>query len=94
MGTVAHTDMARPARATNTLESCIRGYHVYKDVWTTTVGEELQCARESDSSTNHYVVVILSDNEKIGHVLRKISRVRALFLEQNGEILCTIVGSQ
>ena len=31
-GTVAHADMARPSRATYTTESCVRGYHVYKDV--------------------------------------------------------------
>ena len=26
--------------------SCIRGYHVHKDVWTAAVGETLVCQRE------------------------------------------------
>ena len=25
------------------IDSVIRGYHVYKEVWTSTVGEELNC---------------------------------------------------
>ena len=25
---------------------CIRGFHVYKDVWDAVVGEELECERE------------------------------------------------
>ena len=27
----------------------IRGYHVYKEIWEAAVGEELQCARETDN---------------------------------------------
>ena len=27
------------------VESCVRGYHVYKDIWTASVGEELSCLR-------------------------------------------------
>ena len=27
-------------------ESCIRGYHIYKDIWSSTVGEHLICERE------------------------------------------------
>ena len=27
-------------------DSCIRGYHVYKEIWQAAVGEELECDRE------------------------------------------------
>ena len=28
------------------LDSCVRGYHVYKDLWNVTPGETLTCIRE------------------------------------------------
>ena len=65
--------------ATFTVESYIRGYHIYKDIWDTTIAEELRCARESDSSNDCYAVAV-----------RK--KVCALFLECNGAITCTITG--
>ena len=30
-------------------DSVIQGYHVYKEVWTSTVGEELNCRCERDN---------------------------------------------
>ena len=36
---------------------CIRGCHVYQEIWTAAVGEELVCEREPDNSHNRYVVV-------------------------------------
>ena len=77
------------------MEIYVRGYYddVCKDVWTATVGEELQCARESGNSTDLYTVAILKDNEVVEHIPQTISRMCALlmFLEQNDEIVCTIV---
>ena len=35
-----------------TAENCVRSYHLYKDIWDATVGEELECVRESDNPTN------------------------------------------
>ena len=29
-----------------TVESCIRGYHVYKEIWESIIGEKLNCFRE------------------------------------------------
>ena len=28
------------------MESCIRGHHIYKDIWTSVVDEEFSCRRE------------------------------------------------
>ena len=28
------------------IPSCVRGYHVYKDIWVAAVGELLMCSRE------------------------------------------------
>ena len=32
--------------------SCMRGYHVYKDVWTPAVGKTLVCQRESENAND------------------------------------------
>ena len=34
------------------LSSCIRGYHIYKDAWTSSIGEMLDCERET---ANHHI---------------------------------------
>ena len=84
--------MAASSRATFTLKSCVRGYHVYKDIWDATIGEELECARESENPADRYAVAMKKDNETVGHVPRTMSRFCALFLEHNGGILCTVTG--
>ena len=84
--------MASSLRATFTVESYVRGYHIYKDIWDATIGEKLQCARESDNSNDHYAVAVRKNDAVVGHVPRKISRVCVLFLERNGAITCTITG--
>ena len=30
-------------------DTCVRGFHVYKDVWRPVIGEELRCQREEDN---------------------------------------------
>ena len=36
---------------------CNRGYHVYQEIWTAAVDEELVCEREPDNSHDRYAVV-------------------------------------
>ena len=43
---VAESMMAVPAEHLR-VESAIRGYHVYKEVWDAAIGEELLCRREA-----------------------------------------------
>ena len=82
--------MAASSGATITVESCVRSYHMYKDIWDATVGEELDCARESNNPADRYICCCeKKDGETVGHVLRKMSRLCTLFLEHKGVILCT-----
>ena len=86
--------MAASSVATFTIERCVRGYHVYKDLWSAEIGEKLECARESDNPADRYAVATKKGDETVGHVPRKISRLCALFLERSGAISCTISGSR
>ena len=35
-------------------DTCVRGFHVYKDVWRPVIGEELRCQREEDNPRDPY----------------------------------------
>ena len=56
-------------------EPCIHGYHIYKDIWNSTVGEHLICERETLNSTDRYAVAVLKDDVVIGHLPRVMSRM-------------------
>ena len=57
---------------------------MYKNIWDATIGEELECARESDNPTDCYAVAVKKDNETVRHVPRVIPRMCAVFLERTG----------
>ena len=50
--------MASSSEAMFMVESCVRGYHIYKDIWDATFGEELQCTRESDNFNDCHAVAL------------------------------------
>ena len=37
-------------------ECCVRGYHVYKNIWDASIGEELACQREPSNGVDRYAV--------------------------------------
>ena len=41
-------------------DTCVRGFHVYKDVWRPVIGEELRCQREVDNPRDPYAVAVTS----------------------------------
>ena len=72
------------------VESCVRGYHVYKDIWIACVGEELPCQRENGNPTDPFAVAVVKSVLTVGHIPRKISSVCSLFLRRNGVMtVCT-----
>ena len=73
---------------------CIRGYHVYQEVWVAAVGEELVCEREPDNSHDRYAVAVKRTGIIIGHLPRKLSKLCSLFLRRGGIILCTVSGER
>ena len=74
------------------MNSCIRGYHVYKDDWIPVIGEELECARELDNRRDRYAVKAMKDGTTVGHLPAKISIPSSLFLRSGGRITCTVTG--
>ena len=50
------------------LDSCVRGYHVYKHNWTARIDEVLPCARERGSREAPYAMAITKDGSVVDHV--------------------------
>ena len=55
------------------LNSCVRGYHVYNETWTTIFGEILCTERELHNVVDRYAVAVIKadSGETVGHVVRK-----------------------
>ena len=73
---------------------CIRGYHIYKEIWSAVVGEEFACEREPTNSTDRYAVAVIRSGVAIGHLPRKVSRACSLFLRRGGTIDCVVTGGR
>ena len=79
--------MAASASAEFQITYCVRGYHVYRDIWNASIGETLVCEREPTNEKDRYAVAVKKAGTIVGHVPRKISRMCSLFLEVFSELL-------
>ena len=74
-----------------TVNSMIRGNHVYKDIWDSHLGEELACSgRERNMCNIHdpFVVGVLKSDVIVGHISRAISAASYVFLGRAGSRAC------
>ena len=76
-----------------TVESCVRRFHVYQDVWVPVIGETLLCRRETDNSEDRYAVAYYKSEEVVGHVPWKISCLCAAFLRRDEAMKGTVTGT-
>ena len=74
------------------MESCVRGYHIYKELWEATIGENLECQRERDNPSDTYAVAVKKGGTVVGHLPRRLSRLCALFIRRGGAITCIPTG--
>ena len=50
--------------------SCVRGYHVYEDLWNATSGETVTYIREQGNRNDVFAVAVQSDGNIVGHIPR------------------------
>ena len=74
------------------LDSLVRGYHVYQDVWNATPGKTLGCSRERDNEHDIFSVAVWKGTNIVGHVPRKVSCSCTLFIHSSGVINCFTTG--
>ena len=61
------------------IETVIRAYHIYKEIWAASIGEVLLCARETANVHDPYAVAVILRSITVGHVPRALSAVCSLF---------------
>ena len=85
--------MATQTEVELTCNCCIRGYHVYMNNWRAVV-DVLHCEPQNKNVKDYYAVAVCKeDNEIVGHIPMKISRVCWLFLNKPGcKLLCYVTG--
>ena len=76
------------------VESMVRGYHVYKDIWIAAVGEELPCVRETENHRDPFAVAKARSGVTVRHIPRKISSTCSMFLRRGGMINCRVKGER
>ena len=76
------------------VQSCVRGYHVYQNVWTSYAREVLSCAKEPRNPKDPYAVAIkTASGTVVGHVPHSLSCIFAtVYVSVNPS--CTITGSR
>ena len=74
--------------------SVVKGYHVYKAVWTPFIGEELPVQPEDHNDHDEHAVAATRDGRTVGHAPRTISRVSWFFLRHGGHIICRVTGQR
>ena len=73
------------AMETFQVESCVRGHHIYKDVWSPYLGV-VYCnalANSKNTKDRYAVAVVRRSHTVVGHIPRKIAAASALFLARN-----------
>ena len=69
-----------------TVESVVRGYHVYKDDWSPSVGDEFELEIEELNRQDRYAVAIKVSGDIVGHVPREFSKIVYYFIKNGGRV--------
>lgn len=75
-------------------EYSVRGFHVFRDVWTPFEGEILDTTREHNNPYDKYAVAVKKGQITVGHVPREISKTVAFFIKHGGIVVCKVMSSQ
>lgn len=59
------------------IESAVRGYHVYLELWTPSDGEYLGTRMERDNPHDNFAVAVVRGETIVGHIPRSISEIAA-----------------
>ena len=73
------------------IDSCVPGFHVYQDIWTPVLHEELLCQRETGNIED---VAVKKNGCVVGRVPRKVSAICSTFIQRGGCIIYTVTGSR
>ena len=75
------------------VESMVRGYHIYKDIWNSYIDEVLPCERERHNIHNPFAVAVKKGANVVSHLPHSISIACYVFLgKSRSSITCKVIG--
>jgi hypothetical protein len=77
-----------------TFSSCIRGFHIYRDIWRPKIDELLQCTQDIGNQNDKHAVAVLHKGTIVGHVPREHAKVFRFFLKRGGTVTVKVTGTQ
>ena len=77
---MASRPVASAEQSVTEIESFVRGYHEYKDIWQPTVGEVLVLKREPTNDKDSLAVCIEKHGQVVGHVSHNLAPLIFYFL--------------
>ena len=89
-GWAGNTYMCEKIMAAFKISSCVREDHIYKDMWSLVLGEEMTCSRENDTIK---ILAVMKVSTIVGHFSGSISAASSLFLQKDGSSISCKVSS-
>ena len=76
------------------ISCCVRGHHVYKDMWRPVIGEQVETFCETGNSHDKHAVAVTLGNaaDVVGHIPKEISKTCFYFIRHKGEITGEVTG--
>ena len=68
----------------------VRGHHVYKNVWTPSIGERLQLHQQDDNDCDDHAMSIVKAETIVSHIPREMSHTFWHFIRHGGSVGCEI----
>ena len=77
------------------LDSFIKGYHVYHDIWSPELFEELTAVREPQNIVDKYAVSVTKAGKVVGHLMKgktgRFAKIIFYFMRADKQNSCTTV---
>ena len=76
------------------VENVVRSYHVYKDDWSPSVGDEFELEIEELNIHDRYAVAIKVNGDIVGHVPRDFSKIVYYFIKNGSRVAGEVRGKR
>ena len=82
-------------KASTEIDTYVKGYHVYKNIWKPTVNEELETEMEPDNVIDIFAVCVRKNTSTVGHLPLgknvKFAKMIFYFLRADQDAECKVV---
>ena len=82
-------------KASTEIDTYVKGYHVYKNIWKPPVNEELETKMEPDNVMDKYAVCVKKNISIVGHLPlgknKKFAKMTFYFLRADQDAECKVV---